>query len=74
MDKADKLSVTFVNDMMADAALVKYDSNTGIAIISVDKSLLDDTTTCLLYTSNKKFQKEQLMKEGYEEFVEFFNR
>ena len=36
VDKADKLSVTFVNDMMADAALVKYDSNTGIAIISVD--------------------------------------
>jgi len=23
---------------------------------------------------NKKFQKEQLMKDGYEEFVEFFNR
>ncbi|MBR4027266.1 MAG: histidine--tRNA ligase, partial [Lachnospiraceae bacterium] len=22
---------------------------------------------------NKKFQKDQLMKEGYEEFVEFFN-
>ena len=44
VDKADKLSVTFVNDMMADAALVKYDSNTGIAIISVDKSLLDDAT------------------------------
>mgnify|MGYP000355599271 CR=1 FL=1 len=35
VDKADKLSVTFVNDMMADAALVKYDSNTGIALISV---------------------------------------
>ncbi len=30
--------------MMADAALVKYDSNTGITIISVDKSLLDDAT------------------------------
>ena len=45
VDKADKLSVTFVNDMMADAALVKYDSNTGMAIISVDKSLLDDATT-----------------------------
>ena len=44
VDKADKLSVTFVNDMMADAALVKYDSNTGIAIISVDKSLLDNAT------------------------------
>ena len=44
VDKADKLSVTFVNDMVADAALVKYDSNTGIAIISVDKSLLDDAT------------------------------
>ena len=25
-------------------------------------------------SKNKKFQKEQLMKEGYEEFVEFFNR
>jgi len=23
---------------------------------------------------NKKFQKEQLAKEGYEEIVEFFNR
>ena len=23
---------------------------------------------------NKKFQKEQLMKEGYEEFKEFFNK
>ena len=23
---------------------------------------------------NKKFQKEQLKKEGYEDFVEFFNR
>ena len=23
---------------------------------------------------NKKFQKEQLAKEGYEEFTEFFNR
>ena len=23
---------------------------------------------------NKKFQKEQLTKDGYEEFVEFFNR
>ena len=23
---------------------------------------------------NKKFQKEQLAKEGYEEFVEFFNK
>jgi len=23
---------------------------------------------------NKKFQKEQLSAEGYEEFVEFFNR
>lgn len=48
VDKADKLSVTFVNDMMADAALVKYDSNTGIAIISVDKSLLDDATTAAI--------------------------
>lgn len=27
-----------------------------------------------MMNKNKKFQKEQLMKEGYEEFREFFNR
>jgi histidyl-tRNA synthetase len=28
----------------------------------------------VMMNKNKKFQKEQLTKEGYEEFVEFFNR
>lgn len=44
VEGADKLSVTFVNDYVADAAIIKYDSNTGMAVISVDKSLVDDTT------------------------------
>ena len=48
VDGADKLSVTFVNDMVADAAAVKYDSNTGMAVISVDKSLIDDATVAAI--------------------------
>lgn len=44
VDGADKLRVTFVNDTVADAVAVKYDSNTGMAIVSVDKTLLDDST------------------------------
>ena len=37
VDGADKLSVTFANDIVVDAVAVKYDSNTGIEIVSVDK-------------------------------------
>lgn len=62
VDGADKLSVTFVNDMVADAAAVKYDSNTGMAIISVDKSLLDDATTAAI--SVAEFGNSNIMSRG----------
>lgn len=42
--KAERISVTFINDVVAEATLKKYDGNTGIAILSVDKSLLEDST------------------------------
>ena len=32
------------------------------------------TVLVVRMNKNKKFQKEQLTNEGYEEFVEFFNR
>ncbi len=44
IESADRLSVTFANDTIVDAVAVKYDSISGIAIVSVDKSLLDDNT------------------------------
>lgn len=62
VDGADKLSVTFVNDMVADAAAVKYDSNTGMAVISVDKSLLDDATTAAI--SVAEFGNSNIMSRG----------
>ena len=33
-----------------------------------------ETVLVVRMNKNKKFQKEQLSAEGYEEFVEFFNR
>ncbi len=44
VEGADKLSVTFANDTVVDAMVVKYDSITGMAIVSVDESLLDNQT------------------------------
>ncbi|MCD7708978.1 MAG: S1C family serine protease, partial [Clostridiales bacterium] len=41
---ASKLSVTFIDDASAPAELVKYDGNTGIAVISVDKGELEAST------------------------------
>lgn len=41
---AKRMSVTFSNGFVADAALRKYDANTGIAIIEVDKKNLDQAT------------------------------
>lgn len=38
ISKAERISVTFINDAAAEAELKKYDGNTGIAILSVDKS------------------------------------
>ena len=44
ISKAERISVTFINDVVAEAELKKYDGNTGIAILSVDKSQLDSAT------------------------------
>ena len=43
-DNGKQLIILTEKNVVDKAALVKYDSNTGIAIISVDKSLLDDAT------------------------------
>lgn len=39
------IKVTFINDVSADAALLKYDATTGITIITVEKSQLEKETT-----------------------------
>ena len=41
---ANRMSVTFQNGAIADAKLRKYDANSGIAIIQVDKQELDQAT------------------------------
>ena len=41
---ASRISVTFIDESVATASLVKYDGNTGIAILSVEKSELEKTT------------------------------
>ena len=41
---ASKISVTFIDDASAPAELIRYDGNTGIAILSVKKVDLEDDT------------------------------
>lgn len=41
---AKRMSVTFPNGVIADATLRKYDADTGIAIVEVDKKQLDPAT------------------------------
>ena len=41
---ASKIYVTFIDDRVAEAQLLKYDGNTGIAILSVNKSLMEKST------------------------------
>lgn len=41
---ANQIKVTFYNDETADAQLVAYDGNTGIAVLSVEKTLLTPET------------------------------
>ena len=62
VDGADKLSVTFANDIVVDAVAVKYDSNTGIAIVSVDKSLIDESTMAAV--SIAKIGNSNIMSRG----------
>ena len=41
---AAKIKVTFVNDAVAEAKLVRYDGNTGLAALAVDLEDLEDST------------------------------
>ena len=41
---AAKIKVTFVNDAVAEAKLVRYDGNTGLAALTVDLEDLEDST------------------------------
>lgn len=42
--KASSIHVTFVNDAVAPAELVKYDGNTGLAMLTVEKEALEEDT------------------------------
>ena len=44
ISNASKIYVTFIDDKIAEAELLKYDGNTGIAILSVDKDQLEKST------------------------------
>lgn len=41
---ASEISVTFVNNAVAPAELMKYDGNTGLAVLAVSESDLEETT------------------------------
>lgn len=41
---ASQISVSFINETTAEASLKKYDGNTGLAVLSVDKKSLEDST------------------------------
>ena len=41
---ASEIQVTFINDAVATAQLMKYDGNTGLAVLTVDKEKLEDST------------------------------
>ena len=44
VQEAEQIHVTFINDVTVDAALKKYDGNTGIAILTVGLNLIDEST------------------------------
>ena len=45
---ASKIRVTFIDDTVAPAELMKYDANTGLAVLSVAKDKLEDSTLSLI--------------------------
>ncbi len=54
----------------------KYPADKFVDVLKQAKEARENGSQVLVVrmNKNKKFQKEQLEKEGYEEFVEFFNR
>ena len=59
---AAKISVTFIDDTVAPAQLMKYDANTGLAVLSVAKDEMDSTT--LASVSVMKIGKSNLVHKG----------
>lgn len=52
VQEANRISVTFINEDSAEAIVKKYDGNTGVAILSVDKSNIDSSTLELIKVAN----------------------
>lgn len=59
---AAKISVTFIDDTVAPAQLMKYDANTGLAVLSVAKDKMESTT--LASVSVMKIGKSNLVHKG----------
>lgn len=45
---ASKISVTFIDDTVAPAALIKYDGNTGLAVLEVEKTKMESSTLSVI--------------------------
>lgn len=45
---ASKINVTFIDDSVAPAELMKYDANTGLAVLSVAKDKMEKSTLSLI--------------------------
>lgn len=45
---ASKISVTFIDDTVAPAELIKYDGNTGLAVLEVEKTKMESSTISVI--------------------------
>ena len=45
---ASKISVTFIDDTVAPAELIKYDGNTGLAVLEVEKTKMESSTLSVI--------------------------
>lgn len=45
---ASKISVTFIDDTVAPAELIKYDGNTGLAVLEVEKTRMESSTLSVI--------------------------
>lgn len=45
---ASKISVTFIDDTVAPAELIKYDGNTGLAVLEVEKTKMESPTLSVI--------------------------
>lgn len=52
ISEAQEIYVTFVNDAVVEATMKKYDGNTGIAVLSVPRSSVDEDTVNAISIAN----------------------